>query len=145
MTSLSSLSCVLKNVQNIFVNEMTSLTRLVVGFEYYMSARKTVNKWLYEEWKVCTHILQWHNPGTQQTQITVRHLSHFAQPVKWLWQQKSIYYYYMCIVDYVMIRIPKRLSDNIHKTELFLLRSVHTIQFLHPLILNSIFFGKHAV
>ena len=54
---------------------------------------------------------------TQQTQITVRHLSHFPQPVKWLWQQKTIYYYYMCIVDYVMIRISKRLSDNIHKTE----------------------------
>ena len=54
----SRLSCVLKNVQNIFVNEMTSLIGLLVGFEYYMSARKTVNKWLYEEWKVCTHILQ---------------------------------------------------------------------------------------
>ena len=40
-----------KNVQNIFVNEMTSLIRLLVGFEYYLSTRKTVNKWLYEEWK----------------------------------------------------------------------------------------------
>ena len=37
-------SCVLKNVQNTFVNEMTSLIRLLVGFEYYLSARKTVNK-----------------------------------------------------------------------------------------------------
>ena len=71
---------------------------------------------------------------TQQIQITVRRLSHFAQPVKWLWQQKSIYYYYMCIVDYVMIRISKRLSDNIRKTELFLSRSVHTIQFLRAII-----------
>ena len=35
-----------------------SLLRLLVGFEYYLSARKIVNKWLYEEWKVCTHILQ---------------------------------------------------------------------------------------
>ena len=51
-------SCVLKNVQNIFVNEMTFLIRLLVGFEYYLSARKTVNKWLYEEWNVCNHILQ---------------------------------------------------------------------------------------
>ena len=33
---------------------MTSLIRLLVGFEYYLSARKTVNKWFYEEWKVCT-------------------------------------------------------------------------------------------
>ena len=56
---------------------------------------------------------------TQQTHITVRHLSHFTEPVKWLWQQQSIYYYYMSIVDYVMIRISKRLSDNIHKTESF--------------------------
>ena len=54
----SRLSCVLKNVQNIFVNEMTSLIRLLVGFEYHLSVRKTVNKWLYEEWKVCTHTLQ---------------------------------------------------------------------------------------
>ena len=29
---------------------MTSLIRLSVGLEYYLSARKTVNKWLYEEW-----------------------------------------------------------------------------------------------
>ena len=50
--------CVLKNVQNIFVNEMTSLIRLLVGFEYYLSARNTVNKWLHEELKVYTHILQ---------------------------------------------------------------------------------------
>ena len=57
-----------------------------------------VNKWLYEEWKVCTQITV-----TQQTQITVRHLLHLAQPVKWLWQQKSIYYDCMCIVDYVTI------------------------------------------
>ena len=35
-----------------------------------------VNKWLYEEWKVCTQITV-----TQQTQITVRHLSYFAEPV----------------------------------------------------------------
>ena len=47
----------LKIFQNIFVNEMTSLIRLLVGFEYYLSARKTVNKWLCEEWKVCTHII----------------------------------------------------------------------------------------
>ena len=52
------LSCVLKNVQNIFLNEMTSFIRLLVGFEYYLSARKTVNKWLYEEWKACTNMLQ---------------------------------------------------------------------------------------
>ena len=45
----SRLSCVLKNVQNIFINERTSLIRLLVGFEYYLSARKTVNKWLYEK------------------------------------------------------------------------------------------------
>ena len=69
-----------------------------------------VNKWLYEEWKVCTQITV-----RQQTQITVKHLSHFAQPVKGLWQQKSIYYDCMCIVDYV--RISKRLSDNIRKTK----------------------------
>ena len=50
--------CALKNDQNIFVNEMTSVIRFLVGFEYYLSARRTVNKWLYEEWKVCTHILQ---------------------------------------------------------------------------------------
>ena len=34
----------LKIVQNIFVNEMTSLIRHLVGFEYYLSARKIVNK-----------------------------------------------------------------------------------------------------
>ena len=36
-----------------------------------------VNKWLYEEWKVYTQITV-----TQQTQITVRHLSDFEQPAK---------------------------------------------------------------
>ena len=51
----------------------------------------------------------------------------------------------MCIVDYVMIRILKRLSDNINKTELFLSRSVYMIQFLHPIVQNSIFFGKHSL
>ena len=30
------------NVQKIFVNEMTSLIRFLVGFEYYLSARKTL-------------------------------------------------------------------------------------------------------
>ena len=38
----------------------------------------------------------------------------FAQPVKWLWQQKSIYRDCIYIVDYAMIS--KRLSDNIRKT-----------------------------
>ena len=76
---------------------------------------------------------------TQQTQITVRHLFHFAQPVKWLWQQKSIYYYYMCIVHYVMIRIQKDCQTIfIRLKELFLSRPVQTIQVLHPSILNSI-------
>ena len=92
---------------------MTSLIRLLAGFEYYLSARKTVNKWLYERMES----LHSYITVTQQTQIKVRDLSHFAQPVKWLWQQESIYYYFMCIVDYVMIRMSKRLSDNIHKTE----------------------------
>ena len=40
-TCHKKVSCVLKNVQNIFVNEMTSLIRLLVGFEYYLRARKT--------------------------------------------------------------------------------------------------------
>ena len=40
---------------------MTSLIRFLVGFEYYLSARKTANKWLFEEWNVCTYISQWHN------------------------------------------------------------------------------------
>ena len=35
------------------------------------------------------------------------------------------------MADYVMFRISKRLPDNIGKTELFLSRSGHTIQFLH--------------
>ena len=43
---------------NIFVNEMTSLIRLLVGSEYYLSARKTVNKWSYEEWNVFTYKVQ---------------------------------------------------------------------------------------
>ena len=68
----------INNVQNILVNEMTPLIRLLVGYEYYLSARKTVNKWPYEEWKS----LQSYITVTQQTQITARHLSHFAQPVK---------------------------------------------------------------
>ena len=51
----------------------------------------------------------------------------------------------LSIVDHIMIRISKKLSDSIHKTELFLSRSVHTIQFLHSIIKNSIFFGKHTV
>ena len=71
--SRSRLSCVLKNVQNIFVNEMTSLIRLLVGFVYYLSVRKTVNKWLYEEWKVCTHILQWHNKHKLQWDACLSH------------------------------------------------------------------------
>ena len=69
----------LKIFKIIFVNEMTSLIRLLVGFEYNLSARKTVIKWLHEEWKICTHML---HTVTQQTQITVRRLSYFAQPVK---------------------------------------------------------------
>ena len=52
------LAVYLKMFKIFFVNEITSLVRLLVGFEDYLSARKTVNKWLYEEWKVCTHILQ---------------------------------------------------------------------------------------
>ena len=64
------------------------------------------------------NIFKWNKNISRQkktAQITVRRLSHFVQPVKWLWQQKSIYYDCMCIVDYV--RISKRLSDNICKTK----------------------------
>ena len=49
---------------------------LLVGFKY-SECQMPVDKWLYEEWKVCTQITV-----TQQTQITVRHLIHFAQSVK---------------------------------------------------------------
>ena len=61
------------NVQNIFVNEMTSLIRFLVGFEYYLSVRKTLSR------MECLHF---YITVTQQTQITVRRLSHFAQPVQ---------------------------------------------------------------
>ena len=98
-----------------------------------------VNKWLYEEWKVCTQITV-----TQQTEITVIHLSHFAEPVKCLWQQKSICYDCICIVDYV--KISKRLSDNIRKTKIVasVKISSHDASFTSS-HLNFISFGRHTI
>ena len=109
---------------------------LLVGFKYYLSTKCLLTNGSMKNGKSALK-LQWNN----RLKITVRHLSHFAQPVKWLWQQKSIYYDRMRIVDYV--KISWRLSDKTKRV--VSVKSVHTMQFLHQIISHFISFGRHTV
>ena len=97
-----------------------------------------VNKWLYEEWKVYTQITV-----TLQTQISVRHLLHFEQPVNDGCSRKVLIMT-MCIVDYARFQKDCQ-TIFVRLKELFLSRSVRRMQVLHPIILNFISFGRHTV
>ena len=85
-----------------------------------------VNKWLYEEWKVCT-----------QSSVF-----QFAQPG--LWQQKSIYDDCLCTADYV--RISKKTVRQYYQTKrvAFVNISSHNASFMSNHF-KFISFTRHTV
>ena len=98
-----------------------------------------VYKWLYEEWKVCTQITV-----TQQTQITVRHLPILRNLLNDCGSRKVFTNTVCVLLTMSGFRQDCETIYFVRPKELFLSRSFHTMQVLHPNILNFISFERHT-